>query len=167
MLKVSERTLRRLKLPRVKFGKQYRYRQADIEGFINLHIEYPETGGSHVSRVQKRSKKVGLSVLPSRAMLHATRLDSKTEARKAEREARTDAEKSPALQPMALATASGAYLIASAERGRSRWRIDGLNYTFKAHIVPHFGETALITDITPQMTENCIPETKRAQEQDC
>src|SRR5438094_5080757 len=71
VLKVSERTLRRLKLPRVKFGKQYRYRPADIDGFINLHLEYPETGGVHVSRIPKRSKKVGLSVLPSRAMLHA------------------------------------------------------------------------------------------------
>jgi hypothetical protein len=64
--------------------------------------------------------------------------DTKTEAKEAEREARTEAKKSPALQPTALATASGAYLIASAELGRSKWRIDGLNYTFKAHIIPHF-----------------------------
>jgi hypothetical protein len=87
--------------------------------------------------------------------------DTKTEAKQAEREARAEAAKSPALQPTAMATASGGYLIASAERGRSRWRIDGLNYTFKAHIVPHFGETALITDITPQMIENFIASLKR------
>jgi len=74
VLKVSERTLRRLKLPRVKLGKQYRYRQADIDGFINLHLEYPETGRPNVSRVQRGSKKVGLQVLPSLAMLQKIRL---------------------------------------------------------------------------------------------
>jgi excisionase family DNA binding protein len=74
LLKVSERTLRRLKLPRVKLGKQYRYRPADIDGFINLHLEYPEIGGHNVSRIQRKPKKVGLQVLPSRAMLQAIRL---------------------------------------------------------------------------------------------
>jgi integrase len=87
--------------------------------------------------------------------------DTKTEARQAEREARAEAAKTPPPQPTAMATASGGYLIASAERGRSRWRIDGLNYTFKAHIVPYFGEAALITDITPQMVENFISSLKR------
>jgi excisionase family DNA binding protein len=74
LLKVSERTLRRLRLPRVKVGKQYRYRPADIDGFINLHLEYPETGGHNVSRIQKKSKAVGLSVLPSRTMLQQIRM---------------------------------------------------------------------------------------------
>ena len=87
--------------------------------------------------------------------------DSKTEAKQAEREAQVDARKNPGLQPTALLTASGAYLITSAERGRSKWRIDGLNYTFKAHIIPHFGEAALITDITPQKIENFIAALKR------
>jgi hypothetical protein len=74
-LKVSERTLRRLKLVRVKVGKQYKYRPADVEGFINLHLEYPVIEGArHVSRVQKKSQTVGLSVLPTRQMLHAIRL---------------------------------------------------------------------------------------------
>jgi excisionase family DNA binding protein len=74
LLKVSERTLRRLKLPRVKLGKQYRYRPVDVEGFINLNLEYPEIGRPNISRIQKRSKAVGLSVLPSRAMLQQIRL---------------------------------------------------------------------------------------------
>ena len=75
MLKVSERTLRRLKLPLVKLGKQYRYRPADVEGFINLHLEYPVIEGAHhVSRVQKKSQQVGLSVLPTREMLLKIRL---------------------------------------------------------------------------------------------
>ena len=45
--------------------------------------------------------------------------DTKTEAKEAEREAYSDAKNNPGHQPTALATASGAYLIASAERGRS------------------------------------------------
>ena len=69
--------------------------------------------------------------------------NTKTEAREAERLAIIEAKKSPQLQPTALVTASGAYLIESAKRGRSQWRIDGLHYTFNAHIVPHFGEATL------------------------
>ncbi len=87
--------------------------------------------------------------------------DTKTEAKRAEQEAQVEARKNPALQPTALATASGAYLIASAERGRSKWRIDGLNYTFKAHIIPHFGETTPITDINPGMVKNFITTLKK------
>ena len=55
ILKVSERTIKRLKVPRVKCGRQYRYRPEEVKGFINLHIEYPQTGGRNVSRVQKKS----------------------------------------------------------------------------------------------------------------
>jgi hypothetical protein len=87
--------------------------------------------------------------------------DTKTEAKQAEQAAQVDARKNPALQPTAMATASGAYLIASAERGRSRWRVDGLNYTFKAHIVPHFCESTLLTDITPKAVEGFIAALKR------
>jgi hypothetical protein len=87
--------------------------------------------------------------------------ETKTEAKEAERQARVDAKNSPVLQPAALVTASGAYLIASAEAGRSQWRINGLSYTFEAHIVPHFGEATLISDITPKMVENFIVVLKR------
>jgi integrase len=89
------------------------------------------------------------------------RWDTKTEARAAERVARTEAEHAPAFHPTALATASGAYLIASAERGRSKYRLDALNYGFKAHILPYFGETTPITDITPKDIENFIMALKR------
>jgi integrase len=87
--------------------------------------------------------------------------DTKTEAKQAEQEAQVDARNSSSLQPTALLTASGAYLIASAERERSKWRLDGLNYTFKAHIIPHFGEATLITDINPGMVANFITALKR------
>jgi integrase len=87
--------------------------------------------------------------------------DSKTEAKQAEQEAQVDARNNPALQPTALATAAGAYLIASAEGDKGQWRIDGLNYTFKSHIIPHFGEATLIGDITPGMVKNFILALKR------
>jgi integrase len=87
--------------------------------------------------------------------------DTKTEAKQAEQEAQVEARKNPGLLPTALLTASAAYLVASAERGRSEWRIDGLNYTFKAHIIPHFGEATLITDINPGMVVNFITALKR------
>src|SRR5262249_36704291 len=82
--------------------------------------------------------------------------ETKTEAKAAERVARIEAEKTPALQPTALATASGAYLIASAERGRSKHRLDSLHYMFAAHIIPHFGEATPTTDLTPKDVENFI-----------
>jgi len=84
--------------------------------------------------------------------------DTKTEAKEAEREAQVEAKKSPRLQPAALITASGAYLIASVEDGRSRWRI---NYTFKAHIVPYFGEATLITDIIQRSVETLVTALKK------
>ena len=87
--------------------------------------------------------------------------NTKTEAREAERLAIIEAKKRPQLQPTAMVTASGAYLIESAKRGRSQWRIDGLHYTFNAHIVPHFGEATLITDITPKAVENFISVLKK------
>jgi integrase len=94
-------------------------------------------------------------------MLHATPFGYKNGAESGGKGGATEADKSRALQPTAMATASGAYMIASAERGRSAWRIDGLNYTFKAHVVPYFGEATPITDITPQMVENFISSLKR------
>ena len=94
-------------------------------------------------------------------MLQKIRMGNQDGSKGAEREAQVDAKKSPTVQPTAMVTASGAYLIASAERGRSQWRLDGLNYTFKAHIVPYFGETTLITDITPKTVENFIAALKR------
>jgi len=87
--------------------------------------------------------------------------ETKTAAKQAEEEAKVEARKNPGLQPTALVKAAGAYLIESAERGRSKWRIDGLHYNFKAHIIPYFGEATLITDITPKQVENFIADLKR------
>jgi integrase len=74
--------------------------------------------------------------------------DTKTEARQAEREARVELEKHPPLPPTALASIIAAYLLDSAENGRSMWRLDGLRYSYQKHILPHFGEAKPVADIT-------------------
>jgi integrase len=75
--------------------------------------------------------------------------DTEAEAAKAERLKLTELENNPPLPPTALGAAAAAYLTASAEPEieRSMWRLDGLRYTFKAHIIPHFGETRSLHDI--------------------
>jgi integrase len=82
--------------------------------------------------------------------------DTKTEARKAEREARVELEKHPPLPPTALASIVAAYLVDSAEDGRSMWRLDGLRYSYKKYILPHFGEAKPVGDITPDDVKKLI-----------
>ena len=87
VLKVSERALRRLKLPRVKLGKQYRYRQADIDGFINLHLEYPETGRPMSVEYREDRKKWGYRFYLRGQCFKKYAWDTKTEAKQAEQQA--------------------------------------------------------------------------------
>src|SRR5689334_2029234 len=47
--------------------------------------------------------------------------------------------KEPELPPTALITVVSAYLIDSAEKGRSAWRIDGMRWNFNKVIIPFFG----------------------------
>jgi integrase len=74
--------------------------------------------------------------------------ETKGEAKKAEREARVEAEKRPPLPPTALVSIVAGYLVDSAAKGRSMWRLDGLRYSLNKHVLPHFGEAKLISDIT-------------------
>jgi len=91
-------------------------------------------------------------------MLQKIRLGYQNGGQAAEQQAQVDVRKHTA---HSLATAAGAYLIASAEGGKGQWRIDRLHYTFKAHIIPHFGEAMLIGDITPGMIKSFILALKR------
>src|SRR5215204_4320518 len=47
--------------------------------------------------------------------------------------------KEPELPPTALIAVVSAYLIDSAEKGRSQWRIDGMRWNFNKVIIPFFG----------------------------
>ena len=107
ILAVSESSLRRLKLPRVKLGKQYRYRSADVD-FINVHVEYPRSEGAMSVEYRADRKKWGYRFYLAGICYKKYAWDSKTEAKQAEQEAQVEARKNPALQPTALVTAASA-----------------------------------------------------------
>ena len=79
-LQIKPRAVRDLGIPAVRIGKGrgvLRYREEDIEAYVNLRVEYQGIGESNERRIQRRSGQVGLSLLPSRRMLQAVRLGHK------------------------------------------------------------------------------------------
>jgi integrase len=80
----------------------------------------------------------------------------KGEAREAERAYHVELKKNPPPPPTALVMAGNAYIDASAERGRSQWRLDGLGYTLAKHIYPFFGNVTLLNEIKPDKVEKFI-----------
>jgi hypothetical protein len=77
-LQVPPRAVRALGIPLVRIGKgkgQIRYRQEDVDAYINLRIEYARVEGeARANRTERRPPKVGLSVLPSRETLQKIRM---------------------------------------------------------------------------------------------
>jgi len=62
-------------LPRVRVGAgrgKILFRQDDVELYIRSHLEHKRE--NHADRIPKKSQKVGLSGLPSRAQLQALRM---------------------------------------------------------------------------------------------
>src|SRR5688500_15105222 len=82
--------------------------------------------------------------------------DSRAEAKQAERERRVELAKNPPLPATALGSLVAAYLVDSAERERSMWRLDGLRLSMKNHILPFFGEATPIASITSEGVEKFI-----------
>jgi integrase len=81
---------------------------------------------------------------------------TKGEAREAERARRVELKNNPPAPPTALVMAGNAYIAASAERGRSQWRLDGLGYVLAKHIYPFFGSLTLLCNIKPDNVEKFI-----------
>jgi len=73
--------------------------------------------------------------------------DTKTEAREAEREFLVELKKRPPIPKNTLCQVVSAYLIESARKGRSQWRLDSLRLNFKKWVLPFFGESTIITSI--------------------
>src|SRR5437867_6029439 len=75
---LSRRTVLSLKIPRARVGEgrgKILFHEDDVREYLRLCTEYPvEKGASDAGRVQKKSKTVGLSVLPSRKHLQKLRL---------------------------------------------------------------------------------------------
>jgi hypothetical protein len=63
--------------------------------------------------------------------------------------------KDPELPPTALITVVSAYLIDSAEQGRSEWRTEGLRYNFNAVIIPFFGAATPMDPSRPNRSGSC------------
>src|SRR5439155_18640786 len=81
---------------------------------------------------------------------------TKGEAREAERAHLVELKKNPPAPPTALVMAGNAYIDASAERGRSQWRLLGLGYSLAKHIYPFFGNVTLLGEIKPDRIEKFI-----------
>jgi len=73
---------------------------------------------------------------------------TKSEAKDAERSFLVEQKTKPQVPKNALVSVVSMFLVDSAEAGRSKWRIDALNWNFKKFILPYFGEQTLISRIT-------------------
>lgn len=82
--------------------------------------------------------------------------DSKTEAREAERQFLVERKSRPPVPENTLEAVAAAYLVASARKGRSLWRLDSLRWNLKRHILPHFGEATRISAIRPRDIEEFV-----------
>ena len=86
---------------------------------------------------------------------------TKTEAREAEREFLVELKNHAPIPKNTLAAVASAYLIESARKGRSQWRLDGLRWNFQKWTLPHFGESTLVTAIRSKDVEEFILKQKQ------
>jgi site-specific recombinase XerD len=77
-------------------------------------------------------------------------------AKEAEVQFQASLKDNPPLPPTALINVVAAYLVDSAERGRSGWRVEGLRLCLRKHVLPYFGEARLITDIQFEEIEKLV-----------
>ena len=82
--------------------------------------------------------------------------DTKTAAREAEREFSVELKKRPPIPKNTLCQVVSAYLIESARKDRSQWRLDGLRWNFNRFALPHFGESRIITTIKTKDVDEFI-----------
>src|SRR5262245_29022249 len=81
---------------------------------------------------------------------------TRAEAKAAERAFLVELDTKPQIPRNALVTVVSQYLVESAMIGRSKWRIDALRWNFQKFVLPHFGESTLITAIKPKDVEGFI-----------
>jgi len=82
--------------------------------------------------------------------------DTKTAAREAEREFLVELKRRPPIPKNTLCQVVSAYLIESARKDRSQWRLDGLRWNFNKFVLPHFGESRIITTIKTKDVDEFI-----------
>ena len=69
--------------------------------------------------------------------------------------------KEPELPPTALIAVVSAYLVDSAEQGRSQWRLDGMRWNFDKVIIPFFGATTPIGSVSTEQVRKMVIQRKR------
>jgi integrase len=87
--------------------------------------------------------------------------DTEVQARNAEAELRTELLKAPPIATDSLGNVAAAYLIDSAENGRSKWRLQALRANLNAFILPFFKAATPMSAITETDIESFIKHHKR------
>ena len=105
---------------------------------------------------RKDRKKWGYRVYLAGRCFKKYAWDAKREAREAEREFLVELKNRAPIPKNTLAAVASAYLIESARKGRSQWRLDGLRWNFQKWTLPHFGESTLVTAIRSKDVEEFI-----------
>ena len=86
---------------------------------------------------------------------------TKAEAEKALRKFLVDLDERPRIPRNSFVSVVGEYLVQSALKGRSQWRLDALQLNFKKFIVPFFGDHTAVGDITRKQVEAFILDQKK------
>src|SRR5919108_1954034 len=87
--------------------------------------------------------------------------DTQEEAKNAEAAHRTELLENPPLRTDSLGNVAALYLIDSAERGRSKWRIDALRWNFNSFILKFFKPQTPMSAIDESDVERFIKHHKR------
>ena len=86
---------------------------------------------------------------------------TRAEAEKALRRFLLDLDERPQIPRNAFVSVVGEYLVQSALKGRSRWRLDALQLNFDRFIVPFFGDHTAVGDITRKQVEDFVLDQKK------
>jgi len=117
-------------------------------------IEYREERDRWGYRVSLQGRTYKRYVWETREEAKAALIEFKTEL--------ASRAKEPELPPTALITVVSAYLIDSAEKGRSQWRIEGMRWNFDKVIIPFLGAPTPITTITTEQIQKLVIQRKRS-----
>jgi integrase len=102
---------------------------------------------------RRDTKKWGYRVYRAGKRYKRCAWQTRAEAKAAERAFLVDLDTKPQIPRNALVAVVSQYLVESAIKGRSKWRLDGLRWNFNKFILPFFGESTLITAIKPKDIE--------------
>ncbi len=105
---------------------------------------------------RKDRKKWGYRVYLAGRCFKKYAWDTKREAREAEREFLVEIKKNPPPPKNTLTAVASQYLIESARKGRSKWRLDGLRWNFNKFTLPFFGENTVVTTIKRKDVEEFV-----------